>query len=142
MRVPFKIFSWKWLTREKIELHFPFAFETFWGATITLLFYQIEPLKNGAFLVLPSSLYRSSSAPKATIIFQLLWGIFECCTNKARPSQPFPKNYQNGTSLFNPSMKIGKKLGQITFFEVLGKCHWMTLSKICIRLCPSAYPSG
>ena len=30
--------------------------EPFWVNFVTLLFYQIEPLKNGFFLVLPSSL--------------------------------------------------------------------------------------
>ena len=39
---------------------------------ITLLFYQIEPLKNGASLILPSSIARNSSAPNAKIIFEFL----------------------------------------------------------------------
>ena len=32
--------------------------------------------------------------------------------------------------------------GEMPSFEVLWKCHFMILSKICLRLCPSAYPSG
>ena len=43
----------------------------------TLLFYQIEPLKNGASLILPSSIARNSSAPNAKRIFEILWGILE-----------------------------------------------------------------
>ena len=43
----------------------------------TLLFYQIKPLKNGASLILPSSIARNSSAPNAKRFFEILWGIFE-----------------------------------------------------------------
>ena len=32
-------------------------------------FYQIEPLKNGPFLILPSSIAKKSSAPEAKIFF-------------------------------------------------------------------------
>ena len=42
---------------------------------ITLLFYQIETLKNGVTLILPSSIARNSSAPNAKIIFEILRGI-------------------------------------------------------------------
>ena len=34
-------------------------------------------LKNGASLILPSSIVRNSSAPNAKIIFEILWGILE-----------------------------------------------------------------
>ena len=61
------------------------------------LFYQIEPLKNGASLILPSSIARNSSAPNAKRIFEILWGILEGRTNSARPSRPCLKNCQNGT---------------------------------------------
>ena len=44
----------------------------FLGFFITLLFYQIEPLKNGASLILPSSIARNSSAPNAKRIFEIL----------------------------------------------------------------------
>ena len=39
---------------------------------VTLLFYQIEPLKNGVSLILPSSITRNSSAPNAKRIFVFL----------------------------------------------------------------------
>jgi len=45
-------------------------------------------------------------------------------------------------ALFNPCMKFEKILGQMPLFEVLKKCHLGTLSKISLRLRPSAYPSG
>ena len=38
----------------------------------TLLFYQIEPSKNGASLILPSSIASNSSAPNAKRIFEIL----------------------------------------------------------------------
>ena len=63
----------------------------------TLLFYQIETLKNGPSLILPSSIARKSSAPEAKRIFEILWGILEGCTNSARPYRPCLKNCQNGT---------------------------------------------
>ena len=39
---------------------------------LTLLFYQIEPLKNRASLILPSSIARNSSAPNTKRIFEIL----------------------------------------------------------------------
>ena len=54
-------------------------------------------LKNGASLILPSSITRNSSAPNSKRIFEFLWGILEGRTIRARPSQPFLKNCQNGT---------------------------------------------
>ena len=48
------------------------------------------------FLILPSSFSRYSSAPKTKRIFQMLRCIFEGCTNRAQPSQPFLKNCQYG----------------------------------------------
>jgi hypothetical protein len=39
-------------------------------------------------------------------------------------------------ALFNPCMKFEIFLCQITSFELLWKCHFVTLSKICIRPCP------
>ena len=56
------------------------------------------------------------------------------------PYQPFWKIAKMG--LFYLCMKIKKKLGQMPLFEVLWKCHSVTLSKICLSLRPSAYPSG
>ena len=41
-------------------------------AQITLLFSQTEPYKNGASLILPSSIARNSSAPNAKRIFEIL----------------------------------------------------------------------
>ena len=63
----------------------------------TQLFYQIEPLKNWASLILPSSIARNSSAPNSKRIFQIHQGILEGCTNRAWPSWPCLKNGQNGT---------------------------------------------
>ena len=54
-------------------------------------------LKNGASLILPSSIAWNSSAPNAKIIFEILWGILERRTNSALPSRPCLKNSQNGT---------------------------------------------
>ena len=48
-------------TKKKIQLYYH-----------TLLFYQIEPQKNGHSLILPSSNARKSSAPKAKRIFEIL----------------------------------------------------------------------
>ena len=79
------------------ELKFPDHLLKSLHMTSTLLFYQIEPYKKGPFLVLPSSIARNSSAPKAKIIFQIHRGILEGCTNRARPSRPSLKNCQNGT---------------------------------------------
>ena len=45
-------------------------------------------------------------------------------------------------ALFNFCMKFEKFLGQTPLFEVLWKCHSVILSKICLRLRPSTYPSG
>ena len=53
--------------------------------------------KNGASLILPSSMAMNSSAPNAKRIFEILWGILEGRTNSARPSRPCLKNCQNGT---------------------------------------------
>ena len=58
----------------------------------TLLFYQIEPLKNGVTLILPSSVAKNSAAPNAKRIFEILWGILEGRTTSARPSRPCLKN--------------------------------------------------
>ena len=45
---------------------------------MTLLFYQIEPYKNGVSLIFPSSLLdRYSLEPKTERIFEILWGILE-----------------------------------------------------------------
>ena len=60
----------------------------------TLFFYKIEPLKNGPFLVLPSSLSMDWSEPKIKAAFQYLWGIAEGQTNRAQPSQLILKNAQ------------------------------------------------
>ena len=68
-----------------------------YNSTFSLLFYQIEPLKNGVSLILPSSIARNSSAPNAKRIFEILWGILEGRTNSARPFRPCLKNCQNGT---------------------------------------------
>ena len=46
-------------------------------------------LKNGASLILPSSIAKNSSAPNAKIIFEILWGILEGCT-KTVHSHPGP----------------------------------------------------
>ena len=46
------------------------------------------------------------------------------------------------TALFYPCMKIKNFLGQMTFFEVLRKCHLVTLSKMCLWLRPCAFLCG
>ena len=56
--------------------------------------------KNIPSLILPYSLSKYLYEPKTKRIFQLLWLLFEGCTNRARPIQPigrFLKNSQNGT---------------------------------------------
>ena len=45
-------------------------------------------------------------------------------------------------ALFYPCMKIKIFLGQMPLFEVLRKCHLVTLFKICLRLRPCAYLCG
>jgi hypothetical protein len=44
--------------------------------------------------------------------------------------------------IFNPFMKFEIFLSQMLLSEVLRKSHYGTLSKICLWLCPSPYPSG
>ena len=103
----------------------------------TLLFYQIEPYKKGPFLVLLSSIGRNSSVPNAKRIFEILWGIHEGRINSARPSRPCLKNCQNGT--FWSVHGIWNFLGQMTSFEVLLKCHALTLSQKFLRLHPAPF---
>ena len=62
--------------------------------TVILEYFNI---KNKHFQILPSSLSKYSLAPNTNRIFQMLWCVFEGRTNRARPSQPFLKNCQNGT---------------------------------------------
>ena len=65
---------------------------------VTLLFDQIKPLKNGASLILPSSVARNSSGPNEKRIFEILWRILEGRINSsAQPSWPCLENCQNGT---------------------------------------------
>jgi hypothetical protein len=40
-------------------------------------------------------------------------------------------------ALFDPCMEFDIFLGQMTSFEVLSKCHSLTISKKCLRLCPA-----
>jgi hypothetical protein len=92
----------KWLIEVsqtiKNSSHLPALSETMTlGMQCTLLFYQIEPSKNGASLILPPSIAKNSLAPNAKRIFEILWGILEGRTNSARPSRPCLKNCQNGT---------------------------------------------
>ena len=89
--------------------------------------------KNTNFLILPSSLSRYSSAPKTERIFQMPRCIFEGCTNRIGPSQPFLKNCRNGP--FKPMHVIQKFLGPNYF---LWKCYQVALFKKCLRLRPSA----
>ena len=42
-------------------------------------------------------------------------------------------------ALFNPCMEFKNFLGQMTSFEVLRKCHFVILSKMCLRLRPCGY---
>ena len=94
----------------------------------TLLFYQIEPLKNGVTLILTSSIARNSSAPNAKRIFQIHRGILEGCTNRAQPSLPSLKNCQNGTfwsvhgiwKFFGPNDFIWGAI-KVPFFDFIQK---------------------
>ena len=56
--------------------------------------------------------------------------------NRARPILKTAK-----MALFYQWMKFEIFLGQMTSFEVLWICHFVILSKICLRLYPSAYLS-
>ena len=107
--------------------------KTWWGTlyicnVLTLLFYRIEPLKNGPSLILRSSIARNSSAPNAKRIFQILWGIREGRTNSARPSRPCLKNCQNGTfrsvnaiwNFFGPNDFIWGAI-KVPFFDFIQK---------------------
>ena len=40
-------------------------------------------------------------------------------------------------ALFDPCLEFENFLGQMTSFEVLLKCHSLTLSKKCLKLCPA-----
>ena len=88
--------SWKSHTQQQKQVHLEF-----WNQNPHLIshcyfiiFYVTW--KNKHFLIFPSSLSRYSSAPKTKRIFQMLWCISEGRTKRARPSQPFLKNCQNG----------------------------------------------
>ena len=93
----------------------------------TLLFSQIEPLKNGALLILPSSIARNSSAPNAKMIFEIPWGILEGCTNSAWPSEKLPKWH------------FLIRAWNLKFFwaKWLHMSHSLTLSKKSLRLHPA-----
>ena len=105
---------------------------------ITLLFYQIEPLKNGPILVLPSSLSRYK-------IFQFLWRIVEGRANRAQPSQPILKNCQNGTffpvdeiwNFFGPNDFIwsAMKVPFCVFIPTWLMRFWGYLSAYCDFIC-------
>ena len=94
----------------------------------TLLFYQIESLKNGASPILPSSIARYSSARNVKRIFEILWGILEGRTNSAHPSRPCLKNCQNGTfwsvhgiwNFFGPNDFIWGGI-KVPFFDFIQK---------------------
>ena len=103
----------------------------------TLLFYQIEPSKNGASPILPSSIARNSSAPNAKRIFEILWGILEGRTNSARPSRPCLKNCQNGTfwsvhgiwKFFGPNDFIWGAI-KVPFFDFIQKMYQAPSSSV------------
>ena len=105
----------------------------------TLLFYQIEPLKNGASLIFPSSITRNSSAPNAKRIFEILWGILEGRTNSAWPwpYRPCLKNCQNGTfwsvhgiwNFFGPNDFIWGAI-KVPFFDLIQKMSQAPSSSI------------
>ena len=95
---------------------------------------------------MPSSLSRYSSAPKTKRIFPMLWCIFEGRTNRARPSQPFLKNCQNGTvithawnsKIFGPNyffwsaLKVPKSVSGSVQVLIT---HWTYLLQILSQLC-------
>ena len=110
------------------EVNFSSTIHFFIHSRTTLLFYQIEPLKNGASLILPSSIARNWLAPNAKRIFEILWGIPEGRTNTARPSRPCLKNCQNGTfwpvhgiwNFFGPNDFIWGAI-KVPFFDFIQK---------------------
>ena len=55
----------------------------------TLLFYQIQPLKNGASLNLPSSIARNSSAPNAKRILKSCEGFLRAALSVHGHPDPF-----------------------------------------------------
>ena len=70
---------------------------------------------------------RDTQHPKQKEFFKR----YDAFLRAALTSQPFLKNCQNGT--FEPMHVIKLFGGQITSFEVLWKCHQVTLSKICLK---------
>ena len=89
-------------------------------------FTRLNLKKNGAFLILLSSIARNSSAPNEKIIFEILWGILEGRTNSAQPYQPCLKNCHNGTfwsvhgiwNFFGPNGFIWGAI-KVPFFDYL-----------------------
>ena len=79
-----------------------------------------------------------------TISGHFLWAEMEGYTNRAgqsRPIQPISGKIAK-MALFNQCMEFKIFLGQMTSFEVLRKCHFVILSKMCLRLRPCAYLGG
>ena len=63
-------------------------------------------------------------------------------TGQANPAN-WPISGKNAKmALFNPYTDFKNFLGQMTSIEVLRKCHFVILSKICLRLRPCAYLGG
>ena len=100
----------------------------------TLLFYQIEPLKNGASLILPSSIAFIGTQCKK-IFFKSCEGFLRAALTVHGHPSPVWKIAK--MALFDPCMEFENFWGQMTSFEVLLKCHSLTLSKKCLRLQPA-----
>ena len=108
-----------------------------WCHTVILQYWNIEKraLSNFAF----QHCYIGIHLHPAKRNFEILQRILEGRTNRAQPTQSLLKNWQNGS--FSPLHGFLLFGGQMTLFEVFWKCDLVTLSKICLRLHPSAYVS-
>ena len=78
--------------------------------------------------------------PKQKEFFNSCEGFLMADPTGHSPPSPFWKIAK--MALFYPWMNFEIFVGQITSFEVLWKCHFVILSKMCLRLRPCAYPCG
>ena len=102
-----------------INKHMDGAWDTFWIKSL-----------NGTFIVLQMKSFGTKKFDFCAWVKKCHFGNFWKLWKIAK------------MALFYPCLKIRIFLGQMPLFEVVRKCHLGTLLKICLRLCPSAYPSG
>jgi len=103
----------------------------FWNKIHTVILPDWS-LKSGASLILPSSIARNSLAPNAKIFLNSCEGFLRAALSGRSHPGPFWKIAK--VALFYPCIEFENFLGQMTSFEVLCKCHCLTLSKKCLRL--------